>query len=67
MAQLSFEDFAKKYILDLTGDNLSESIRTESEQNDLQIFNEILTSVAKSMYEEYLEGKLDFIDDEDKP
>ena len=67
MAQLSFEEFTKKYILEIGGQNIAESIKDEMGDTDMEMIEMVLNTVAQSFYQDYLENKLDFIDDEDKP
>jgi hypothetical protein len=63
MSKLSYEEFVKKYIYESTGGTILESLKNEMGVHDMEIFEMIVESVAQSYYQDYLDGKLDKIDD----
>lgn len=67
MAKLTFEQFVKKYIIEVTGEDLPKVLEGELGQDDLPIIESILNTISQDFYQDYLNGKLDFIDKEDDP
>lgn len=66
MATLTYEEFLHKYILSVGNEEIQKII-SEVDQSESEIFAQIIESIGKEFYQEYLRGKLDFIEDEDKP
>ena len=69
MATLNYEEFLKKYVFDIGGAQMKEVIQSQVGDNadDLEIIDMIMESVGQSFYQDYLEGKLEYIEEEDKP
>jgi hypothetical protein len=67
MATLNYEDFLKKYVLDSGINQVKESLLNNDGIEDLSFFDMIIESVGESIYKDYLEGKLTYIQEEDKP
>lgn len=65
MGKLEYKDFVKKYILEVGGDEVK-NILTEVDQKDLDLFEHIFENICQSFYQDYLDGKLNFIDEQDK-
>lgn len=65
MGKLSYEEFTKKYVLDIGGNDLKNSLLS-IDTNNLDIFDEIFDNFCKNFYEDYLNGKLSFIEESDK-
>lgn len=63
MSKLSYEEFVKKYIYGSTGGQILESLKNEMGVDDMEIFEMIVESVSQSYYQDYLDGKLDKLDD----
>lgn len=66
MATLSYNDFLQKYILSLGLNDIEKSIKEEL-GDDSDLFDTIMESVGETFYKDYLDGKLDYIEEEDKP
>lgn len=66
MSTLSYDAFLEKYILNLGVKDIEKSIKEEL-GDDSDLFDIIMESVGETFYKDYLDGKLDYIEEMDKP
>lgn len=65
MTKLTYEEFTKKYVLDVGGNELKNSLFSMN-TNNLDLFDEVFDNICQNFYQDYLDGKFLFVDESDK-